>query len=482
MNGPAYPDPGRFAPRQVVGFLLQSLRSTRFFPGKGAVSNRGILVAIEGMLESAPIGRPAPADAAASQPWPRLSIDAHGSVLTIVIPALNEEESIGSTVQRCLDARERILRIGGIRDVEIIVVSDGSTDRTAAIAQEIADREPQVRVIVFEKNRGYGAAIKEGFAQGSGDLVAFLDADGTCDPNTFGELCAALQREGAMLALGSRMGAGTQMPRVRRLGNTLYAILLGTLSGQAVSDTASGMRVLRRDALGILYPLPDGLHFTPAMSARALMTRQPVVEVPMPYAERVGESKLRVLRDGVRFLMSIQDAALLYQPSRIFGLTAGVCLLAGLLWGLYPAEFYWRNGRLEEWMIYRLLLCGLLFTCTSTLVLAGVLADRVLSLVHHRTKVSFLNSVFDRLLTPARLWTVAAAAALVALVLVWPGLVEYVRTGHVTLHWSRPVAAVFLLQFAVFAVVHAVLEKVVELWKGQLLYAASRESGSNPLR
>ena len=62
------------------------------------------------------------------------------------------------------------------------------------------------------------------------------------------------------------------------------------------------MRVLRREALNTLYPLPDGLHFTPAMSARALMTDQRVVEIPMSYAERVGESKLRVLRDGVRFL------------------------------------------------------------------------------------------------------------------------------------------------------------------------------------
>src|SRR5215208_1219857 len=85
---------------------------------------------------------------------------ARPSVLTIVIPALNEEESIGSTIQRCLDARERICRVGGVSEIEIIVVSDGSTDRTAAIAQEFAARDSRVQVIVFERNRGYGAAIK----------------------------------------------------------------------------------------------------------------------------------------------------------------------------------------------------------------------------------------------------------------------------------------------------------------------------------
>ena len=127
----------------------------------------------------------------------------HGEspLLTIVIPAFNEEDSIASTVQRCLEARERIRRVGDVRDIEVIVVSDGSTDRTADIAQEIARRDAAVRVIVFETNRGYGAAIKEGFRRSSGDLVSFLDADGTCDPNYFGELCSALQSERAAVVL-----------------------------------------------------------------------------------------------------------------------------------------------------------------------------------------------------------------------------------------------------------------------------------------
>jgi glycosyltransferase involved in cell wall biosynthesis len=201
-----------------------------------------------------------------------------------------------------------------------------------------------VRLIVFEKNRGYGAAIKEGFRQSSGELVSFLDADGTCDPNYFGEMCAALHSEQAAVVLGSRMGPGNEMPRVRRLGNRLYALLLGSLSGRAVSDTASGMRVLRRDCLADLYPLPDGLHFTPAMSARAVMSDMRIVETPMSYAERVGQSKLSVLRDGVRFLYAIRDAAMLYRPSRVFRLAAAACVMVGLFWGAYPVEFYPRTA------------------------------------------------------------------------------------------------------------------------------------------
>jgi glycosyltransferase involved in cell wall biosynthesis len=187
--------------------------------------------------------------------------------LTVVIPALNEEDAIGSTIERCLAAREEIVRESPVDRVEIIVVSDGSTDRTVEIARAF----DEVRVIVFEKNRGYGAAIKKGFEEGTGQLVGFLDADGTCDPNHFATLCRAIVEDEASVALGSRMGPQSQMPRVRRLGNRIYALLLSALSNRVVSDTASGMRVIRRDALPQLYPLPDGLHFTPAMSARVIM-------------------------------------------------------------------------------------------------------------------------------------------------------------------------------------------------------------------
>jgi glycosyltransferase involved in cell wall biosynthesis len=151
--------------------------------------------------------------------------------LSVVIPAFNEEQSIGAIIQRCLDARERIRQVGEVGVVEIIVVNDGSTDRTGVIARGWTDRESAVRLVTFPTNRGYGAAIQEGFARSSGDLLAFLDADGTCDPNYFGELCHALQTGQAVMALGSRVATGTRMPWVRRIGNAAYAVLVSALSG-----------------------------------------------------------------------------------------------------------------------------------------------------------------------------------------------------------------------------------------------------------
>jgi hypothetical protein len=121
------------------------------------------------------------------------------------------------------------------------------------------------------------------------------------------------------------------MPAVRRLGNFVWANLVSLLGGQRVIDPASGMRVFRREILDRVYPLPDGLNLTPVMSTRAIHEGIRLVEVPIPYKERVGRSKLSVVRDGTRFLSSIVWTVLTYNPVRIFGLLGlgmlGVALL-----------------------------------------------------------------------------------------------------------------------------------------------------------
>jgi glycosyltransferase involved in cell wall biosynthesis len=181
--------------------------------------------------------------------------------LTIVIPALNEEGAIGRTTESCLAARDAIYRQAGVAAVRILVVSDGSTDRTV----EIARSYEAVEVIVFPENRGYGAAIKAGWDRGGGDLLAFLDADGTCDPLYFAPMCREIVEDRQDLVLGCRMGADSRMPKVRRLGNTLFAILLGHLARKSVRDTASGMRVVRRASLPKLLPLPRFLFVFPSL-------------------------------------------------------------------------------------------------------------------------------------------------------------------------------------------------------------------------
>ncbi len=237
------------------------------------------------------------------------------TMLSVVIPAFNEERGITEIIQRVLAVQQKLPE-AGVDRLELIVVDDGSSDRTA----EIAESFPEVRLIRHNPNQGYGAALKTGFSQAEGELIGFLDADGTYPPEYFPQLCRMVLA-GADLVIGSRMsGAKTQMPAMRRLGNLFFAGLLTLFSRQRVTDSASGMRVFRREILSKLYPLPDGLNLTPVMSTRAIHEGIQVKEFPIPYSERIGRSKLSILRDGSIFLQSMIWTVLTYNPVRILGL------------------------------------------------------------------------------------------------------------------------------------------------------------------
>jgi hypothetical protein len=128
-------------------------------------------------------------------------------------------------------------------------------------------------------------------------------------------------------------GTDSKMPRTRRVGNFFFATLLTLIGRQKVSDSASGMRVFKRSILERIYPLPDGLNLTPVMSTRAVHEGIRMVEVPIPYDERVGNSKLSVVRDGSLFLQSMVWTVLTYNPVRILGIIG----LVGILFALAVA-------------------------------------------------------------------------------------------------------------------------------------------------
>ena len=257
------------------------------------------------------------------------------TILSVVIPAYNEEKGIKEIAERVL-AVEPALKAAGLERMELLVVDDGSKDRTAEVAESI----PGVNLIRHPKNKGYGAALKTGFSKASGELIGFLDADGTYPPEYFPQLCKSAMN-GSDLVIGSRMaGEDSKMPLTRRVGNFFFANLLSLLGRQKVTDSASGMRVFKREILEQIYPLPDGLNLTPVMSTRALHEGIKIVEVPIPYSERVGRSKLSVIRDGQIFLQSMVWTAMSYNPVRILGLIglAGIGLAGLVFLGLLIAR------------------------------------------------------------------------------------------------------------------------------------------------
>ncbi len=409
-----------------------------------------------------------------------------GSKLSIVIPAYNEEESIGSTLARTVGAATDIIARGGLDSLEILVVNDGSRDRTAAIVQDFIRNQPSgappVRLIQHEINRGYGAAIKTGFTSAAGDLLGFMDADGTCDPRVFGELCEAIRTQEADVVIGSRMILpGSGMPLSRKIGNRLFAGLLSLLSASRVTDSASGMRVLRRESLPFLAPLPDGLHFTPAMSARALLDPNlKIAEVPMPYSERVGESKLGVVRDGVRFLSVILEVSLTTRPLRFFGTLGVLFLLLALGYAIYPIFHYLRERQVFEWMIYRLLAVTVFATAGLNLIALGLLAGAVARsyqrLQRRRLRPCRVTPFPERRWQRAILHWLPAVGILSGLIGVFVNrgvMWEYITTGHITAHWAYPVAGAFFiltgLQLFSFGVTHRIFKALEDR---QILFQA----------
>jgi glycosyltransferase involved in cell wall biosynthesis len=357
--------------------------------------------------------------------------------LLIAIPALNEEDSIATTIERTLTARAAIIASGIVSDVEVTVVSDGSTDQTVERARRFGN---EIRLIVFEQNRGYGAAIMEAWRQSDAELLAFLDADGTCDPAFFVELCGAMARDHAHISLGSRMHAASRMPLLRRAGNLVFASMLTAFGSSRVRDAASGMRVVRRSCLPRLMPLPTGLHFTPAMSARAILAGDlRIVEVEMPYHERAGRSKLSPFRDGIRFTRVILSAAFLYRPSRPLGAVALLFAGSAVGWSL---RLIWQLSRVrmfEDWMVYHFVVIQLSLFASLLLFCTGYLGHKTVSItlsLHRENYSSLLGRLLGHrffLALPLGLLTLGTAVLI-------PSVVDYLATGKVEFrvyHWSR---------------------------------------------
>src|SRR5215216_3950757 len=302
------------------------------------------------------------------------------TVLSIVIPAYNEENGIAEIAARVLSITPALKKVG-VDQLELLVVDDGSKDCTAAVAAAI----PGVSLIHHPQNKGYGAALKTGFSKASGELIGFLDADGTYPPEYFPQLGQAAL-DGHDLVIGTRMtGQDSKMPLTRRLGNFFFANLLTLLSRQKVTDSASGMRVFKREILEQIYPLPDGLNLTPVMSTRALHEGINIGEVPIPYSERVGRSKLSVIRDGRIFLQSMVWTVLSYNPVRILGMigATGIGMAALVFLGFLIARLQGITT-LGPWGVVALFLALISSVAGINIFALGVTFNYLVSLFYRR--------------------------------------------------------------------------------------------------
>lgn len=318
------------------------------------------------------------------------------SMLSVVIPALNEEGGIQAIMDRVLAVRSA-LKGAGVDELELIVVDDGSTDRTAEIV--LATRG--ATLVQHARNSGYGAALKTGFAAAKGEWIGFLDADGTYPPEYFPNLYQAAIEQQADVVIGSRMaGEKSEMPKVRRLGNMIFARLVNLVAAANITDSASGMRIFKRSVLEKLYPLPDGLNLTPVMSTRGLHEHLKMIEVPIPYSERVGRSKLSVVRDGYRFGQSIVWTALYYNPVRTLGLfglaSLGLAAVIGAVLVLARLQGIQSIGALGAFALFS----GLVLAVAGVSILTLGVSFNYFVALFHKTPVKqglFGRPIFPRL-------------------------------------------------------------------------------------
>jgi glycosyltransferase involved in cell wall biosynthesis len=239
--------------------------------------------------------------------------DVVGYAVSVVIPCLNEAE----TIAECVRLARATLEENGF-DGEVIVVDNGSTDGSGELARAAG------ALVVEEHRRGYGSAYLAGLAAAHGDYVVMVDADLTYDFCEIPEFVRELE-DGAQLVVGNRMrgiepGA---MPFLSRLGNPLLSGFLNILHRTNIRDAHCGMRALRRDVLSILNLRTVGMEFASEMVIRATRERLDVREVSITLHPRVGTSKLSPFRDGWRHLRVI----LVYNPTFLF-LVPGLVMFA----------------------------------------------------------------------------------------------------------------------------------------------------------
>jgi len=232
-------------------------------------------------------------------------------VFSIIIPCYNEESSVEDTIRHIVDS------VGSESQYEIVAVNDGSTDLTAQRLTALAESNPALQVIHHNKNRGYGAALKTGIQYSIADLIVITDADGTYPNEKIPELVMECQHQD--MVVGARIAAGVKYSRVRKIPKIFLRRWASWIADQEIPDINSGLRVFRREAAETyLTILPNTFSFTTTITLAMLTTYRRVKFVPITYHPRVGKSKIKPIRDTLRFIMLILRTGTYFAPLRTF--------------------------------------------------------------------------------------------------------------------------------------------------------------------
>jgi len=271
--------------------------------------------------------------------------------VSIIIPAYNEEHAIGKIIEDIKNLPEQF---------EILVIDDGSKDKTASIAESF-----DIRVIRHPMNKGYGAALKTGIRNASGDYILIMDADGQ---HRVRDIYKLLEYIGPYDMV---VGARTKKSKTTLHRRIAQFIMIGTaeyLSGQNIPDLNSGFRIMKKErALEYMNILPNGFSFTTTITLAILMNGYSVKYIPIEAETRIGKSKIRPIKDGFNFILLIVRTVSLFNPLKVFLPISALLMTLGFIDLLYEVIF---NFNISS--------ASLLLILSSIIIFFfGILADQI---------------------------------------------------------------------------------------------------------
>ncbi|PKI13055.1 glycosyltransferase family 2 protein [Colwellia sp. 12G3] len=285
--------------------------------------------------------------------------------LSIVIPAKDEQVSIGAVVTKLIH-----LPING--SVEVIVVNDGSTDNTAQVAQNAG-----AEVITHHYSKGNGAAIKTGARAATGDVIVFMDGDGQHNPDDIPRLLAKLH-QGYDLVVGARQ-KGSQASLARSLANKFYNKFASYMTGHKIEDLTSGFRAVNAEKFRkFLSLLPNGFSYPTTSTMAFFRAGYSVAYEPINAKQRLDESNshINIVKDGIRFLLIIFKVGTLYSPLKLFFPISFTVALTGM--GYYAYTFL-TDGRFTN-------MSALMFTTALTIFMVGLVSEQITALMYKNTE------------------------------------------------------------------------------------------------
>lgn len=278
--------------------------------------------------------------------------------VSIVIPVRNEAVPLAALLP---EVRRQV------PEAEIIVVNDGSSDGTAAVAAAAG-----VRVLSHPYPMGNGAAIKTGARAASGKIIVFMDGDGQHRAEDIPRLLEKLEA-GYDMAVGARV-RDSHAGAHRAIANDVFSRFASWMVMQRIDDLTSGFRAVRADKFRqFLYLLPNGFSYPTTITMSFFRAGYGVAYVPIRALTRVGKSHIRPLRDGVRFLLIIIKVGTLFSPLKLFLPVSGGFFLTGIT---YYAYTYFTSGRFTN-------MSALLFISAILTFLIGIVSEQISSL-HYR--------------------------------------------------------------------------------------------------